>query len=236
MGFGLDLLYAKAELDQNVDATNLIYVFDPNQGIVPLFNGDITVRNVAHDWGVGWHAGLLWKPTTTTDVGVSYHSRINMDLRGDRTIGLQNALNPLSGGAAAAIGLVDSSVDAPLTLPDYETLSIKQYIFPWWDIVGDITHVQWSELKNITLNFGPNLPNAVSVLNYRNTWRIALGQEFQVNSWWKLRMGVAFDETPINSQFIDARLPDGNRIWLLLVQTLSLIIGWIWIFLMLISS
>lgn len=215
IGFGLDIMYAKATLDQGVDAQHLFYGFDPVNGVVPLFNGDLFVENKASGWVPGWHMGLFWQATPRTDVGFAYHSQMRAALEGNRRIiGLENALYPGAEAVPAVVaGLANSSVQAPLTLPDYGTISIKQKLNPWWDVLADISYVHWSVLKNITLNYGPQYQNVTATLDYRDTWRVSLGQEFKVQPRWKIRMGVAYDQTPTVDTHRDARLADGDRIW-----------------------
>ena len=50
--------------------------------------------------------------------------------------------------------------------------------------------------------------------NWRNTWRVALGGVYKVNDSWKLKLGTAFDQSPVSSTYRTARLPDNDRLWL----------------------
>jgi long-chain fatty acid transport protein len=50
--------------------------------------------------------------------------------------------------------------------------------------------------------------------NWDDTWRFSLGASYHVNEQWKLRGGVAFDQTPVPDQFRTARIPDQDRTWL----------------------
>lgn len=220
-GFGVDVLFANVTLNQAVDAASI------TGGVL---TNDVIVENKARDTGVGWNAGTFWKATPSTDVGLAYHSKIRLDLSGDSTIiGLPS--DYFSQAVAASDGLHDAYVNGTITLPDYATFSIKQQIQPWWDVLMDLSYTDWSVIKNITLNFSGdrtgnnypiNLPASTQVVNYKNTWRISLGQEFQINPIWKLRMGVAFDESPVRTLYRDAREPDNDRYWLSLGSNIKL--------------
>lgn len=212
VGFGVDLLRTNATLDQAVDANSITSGFVPH---------DLIVENKAKDWGLGWNMGLLWKATSTTEIGFGYHSKINLDLKGDSTIiGLPNnlAIQNLLG----FYGLHDAFVEAPLTLPDYATISIKQSLKPWWNVMADFSYTHWSTINKILLNFtgnrsninNPNnLPPSITTVDYRNTWRFAVGEEFVVTPNWRVRMGLAYDQSPVRDENRDARLPDTNRYW-----------------------
>jgi long-chain fatty acid transport protein len=51
------------------------------------------------------------------------------------------------------------------------------------------------------------------LLEWDDTWKIAVGTSYRYNEQWKARFGVAFDQTPVTSH-PTARLPDSDRWWL----------------------
>ena len=50
--------------------------------------------------------------------------------------------------------------------------------------------------------------------NWTNTMRYSVGASYQCNDAWKVKMGLAYDESPVPQQYRTARLPDNNRLWL----------------------
>jgi long-chain fatty acid transport protein len=48
---------------------------------------------------------------------------------------------------------------------------------------------------------------------WEDTWRYALGATYQVSNEWKVRGGVAFDESPVPDSTRTTRLPDAERKW-----------------------
>ena len=209
-GLGFDIQYMKGRLDQVVDTQSL------TDGIVP---NDTAIVNKFHDWGVGWNAGLYFKVTKTTNIGIAFRSRINHSLKGNsRAYGVQNTL--LSKTVAGRWGVQNNNLlIINTTLPSYATLSISQQITPRWTIMGDASWVDWSVLRKLELQFfkpstGTRTPNQVTVLDYRNTYRLAIGQTFKLTPKFTLRMGFAFDQTPVRQRYSTARLPDTDRYWL----------------------
>ncbi|MGZ8269331.1 MAG: OmpP1/FadL family transporter, partial [Burkholderiales bacterium] len=48
---------------------------------------------------------------------------------------------------------------------------------------------------------------------WKDTWRYSAGANYRINDRMKLRMGVAYDETPTNDETRTPRLPDQDRTW-----------------------
>lgn len=49
---------------------------------------------------------------------------------------------------------------------------------------------------------------------FRNTWRVGLGATYKCDDAWKLKYGIAYDQTPVKGE--DTRLvsmPDNDRVW-----------------------
>lgn len=49
----------------------------------------------------------------------------------------------------------------------------------------------------------------------KDAWRVALGANYMLNDAWKLKFGVAYDQTPVKAA--SSRLtamPDNDRVWL----------------------
>ena len=50
---------------------------------------------------------------------------------------------------------------------------------------------------------------------FDDTWRVALGANYQLNPAVKLKFGVAYDQTPVpDKEHRLVSLPDNDRIWL----------------------
>jgi long-chain fatty acid transport protein len=57
---------------------------------------------------------------------------------------------------------------------------------------------------------------SVTPERWEDTWRYALGATYQLTEQFKLRGGVAYDETNVPDSTRTARLPDSDRTWLAL--------------------
>lgn len=215
IGGGVDVQRFEAELNQAVDFASL-----------SMFNqGDVYLRNKAHDWSVGWNLGLFFQVSPQARLGLAYRSGISHTLKGDSRV-CNVPSNFIGELQAQAFGLRDSDISAKVQLPDMLTLSFLYDITPDWTTMADIQYVRWSRLKSITLNFFGNPTNlnpatnhldpTTLVLDYKDTVRAALGQEYKANKHVKLRAGIAYDQTPARGAAQLIRLPDGDRYWLAL--------------------
>ncbi len=220
IGGGLIGNYTSANLSQIVDGQGILQF--PSFLAQP---GDVISDNKANGWALGWDAGVEFKPTDATALGLAYHSQINQSsLQGNEKLS-SSSLYSLQQLFTLA-GIQNASLSSSLTLPGYATLSASHEMTSKWTVMSDIEYINWSALKSITLNYVGNCPNSSAMpsqtilFNYRDTWRFAVGQSYQIRPDLLLRMGLAYDETPITSDTLrNARLPDNNRYWVTMGAT-----------------
>jgi long-chain fatty acid transport protein len=164
--------------------------------------GGFTLK--ASDGSWGWNLGALFQPAESVRVGVAYRSAIGHKLEGDATFTILGALN---GGVAADI-----------KMPAAVSLSASGAVNSQWDLMGDITWTRWSDFKqlNVVRTTGATTGALLTFLpfNWRDTTRYSIGANYKPNSTWKIRFGVALDETPTNDVDRTPRLPDQDRTWL----------------------
>ena len=152
----------------------------------------------------GWNVGALFSLGDDMRVGVSYRSKIDHTLDGDATL-----VTPL--------GVSKPRVSADVTLPDSFSLSVFQRFNEKWDIMGDITWTGWSSFDKLEVRTanGTVLPPTTTE-NWDDSWRFSLGLNYRFNEQWKLRTGVAYDQSPVSDRYRTARIPDNDRIWVAL--------------------
>ncbi len=129
-------------------------------------------------------------------------------------------LGPLAPiGAAVSAGvnaqLASGGITSSIELPSISNLSIFSRINPQWDLMADVQFTQWStiqELKFVRTGPGATLPPTPE--NFKDSWRYSIGANYYLNDQWKLRGGLAYDETPVQNAERTPRLPDESRMWL----------------------
>ncbi len=159
----------------------------------------------------GWNVGALFTLSPTTKVGVSYRSSIKHDLKGDLSVS-----GPAAGASAA---LTTGAAKADVELPETFILSVTQHLNEKWEMLGDVSWTGWSSIPKVDIVRTAGALNGVTVqtldTKFRDTWRFALGANYRLNEQVKLKFGVAYDQTPVQSdQHRLVSLPDSNRTWL----------------------
>lgn len=159
----------------------------------------------------GWNVGALFTLSPTTKVGVSYRSSIKHDLKGDLSVS-----GPAAGASAA---LTTGAAKADVELPETFILSVAQTLNDKWEMLGDVSWTGWSSIPKVDIVRTSGALNGVTVqtldTKFRDTWRFALGTNYRLNEQVKLKFGIAYDQSPVQSdQHRLVSLPDSNRTWL----------------------
>ena len=146
----------------------------------------------------GWNAGALFKVSPSTKVGVSYRSAIRYSMSGNFR------------------GAANANAKAELKVPDTFIMSVTQKLSDRWEMLGDVSRTGWSVIPKVDILYAANGSLAQTLdTDYRNTWRVALGANYQYNESLKLKYGVAYDQTPVKAAETRlASLPDTNRVWI----------------------
>lgn len=178
-----------------------------------------TVKMKLHDDAWGWNAGALFTLSPATRLGVSYRSAIKYETTGDISISSNGtaAANATTNGLVAAGRASD--VKASIKLPDTFILSLTHKASDQWELLGDVSWTGWSSIPKVDIIrssgvlTGRNAQTLDTV--FRDTWRFAVGANYKLNDAWKLKMGLAYDQTPVKGpEHRLVSLPDNNRTWL----------------------
>lgn len=154
----------------------------------------------AEDDAWGWNAGALFQVSPSTRVGVSYRSAIKYKLEGD----IGTAVPGRSG-----------NVNADLKLPDTFIVSVAQTLNDRWEMLGDLSWTGWAKIPKLDIMYTTGALAQTLDTDFRNTWRVAFGGNYQYSDAWKLKFGIAYDQAPVkNAERRLTSLPDNNRIWL----------------------
>jgi len=187
VSFGFGLNY------QSIDAefTNVI-----NLGGAAEANADIKAKDTS---GWGYNFGAMFQLTPDTRLGVSYRSSIKYHLTGTATF---------------SAGVPSGNVSIDIKMPDSESIALQHRLNPGWTLLADVTRTGWSKIKELAIVRDTGAPLSSTPENFKNTWRVGVGAVHRYDDAWSIKMGVAYDQTPVNDTDRTARLPDNNRLWL----------------------
>lgn len=148
----------------------------------------------------GWNIGALFSLSEATKLGVSYRSKIKQEMTGHLNIK----------------GVTRLRTKADLELPDTAILSLAHKLDDRWELLGDLSWTGWSSLPKVDI-----IDKATKVrlqrldTRFEDSWRLALGANYQLNPAFKLKFGVAYDQTPVpDKEHRLVSLPDSDRLWL----------------------
>lgn len=166
----------------------------------PLANNNVSVKG--DDAALGYNSGVLWQLNPQTRLALTYRSQLKFRLEGE----LNSNLTPA----------VDNQVHARLTTPAQSSLAMAHQLNDKVELLADLTWTGWSVIKSLNVidNTSGNTLTSLSY-NFQDTWRVGLGANYQYNDRWKLRVGTAWDQSPVKSAADRTMtLPDSDRIWL----------------------
>lgn len=156
-------------------------------------------------WAVGYNLGAMYQLSPSTRLGVSYRSKLEFDLTGK--------YHPEVNVAAA--GFTDQDIRAVLKTPDTLSFAVSQKLSDKWEMLGDVSWTGWKLLNTLDLKTEGGSTLASLSYNFKDTYRVGLGANYQHNDQWKFRFGVAYDQSPVRAApDRTMTLPDSDRIWL----------------------
>jgi long-chain fatty acid transport protein len=167
-------------------------------------------------WSWGWNVGAALEIGDRGSLAATYRSAIRHDIAGDVTFAGAPTFattGPLSGlGTALNARFADGSVTAQIELPD--TLSVAAaYEGEKVELLADWTWTGWSTIQTLTIARSSGSVLSQVPLNFEDTWRAGLGFNYRLQDAWTLRLGTAYDRTPVQDAYRTPRLPDQDRIW-----------------------
>jgi long-chain fatty acid transport protein len=193
VGFGLSY--------QRIDAELTNKVLNPT-AIEPL----ATVKASDNSWG--YNLGAMFQLAPETRLGVSYRSSIKYHLKG--TV----AFTDTAGLPAPILAAIpDGDVSADIKMPDLASVALQHKLDPRWTLLADVSRTGWSKIKDLTIVRDSGTTLSTTPENFKDTWRVGVGAIYRYDDAWSMKMGLAFDQTPVNDTDRTARLPDNNRLW-----------------------
>ncbi|HXM82001.1 MAG TPA: outer membrane protein transport protein [Burkholderiales bacterium] len=181
----------------------------------PGVEGQNTTSVDGDAWG--FNIGTLFNVTPATRVGIAYRSSLSYKLDGNTSF--SNVPAVFAGIPALAAGTSSGNVKLDLKTPDSLSFSLAHTLNERLDLLGDLTWWHWSKIKQLPLvrSSGAASGATLSTLtfNFDDTWRASIGANYKLNGPWTLKLGAAYDQTPVpNPESRTVRLPDADRYWL----------------------
>jgi long-chain fatty acid transport protein len=232
VGVGLDYQYIKATFTSNINYSAALLQAAGQAGLPPPTQGAIAAVTPGldsfasidgDDYAWGWNIGALFELDKNTRIGAAYRSGFKYNISG--TVNFTNptlpsnippTLAPVVGALSAAVNanLANSGITADIKLPSISNVSIFSRLNNQWDVMADVQFTNWSTLSQLQFVRTTGAILQTTPENFRNTWRGSVGANYRYSDTTMFRMGVAYDQSPVNTTDRTPRLPDNNRTWL----------------------
>ncbi|MBQ4439978.1 MAG: outer membrane protein transport protein [Kiritimatiellae bacterium] len=163
------------------------------------------------DINAGWLVANNFKITDKLKLGVMYRSRINHVIKGDFNV---------NGGIYSPLGLAvpmyaHSPAKAKLTLPQSLTVGLNYDITDDWRVGVTAMAIGWRSVDKINFKIPAVVAGQkagyVQKLNWKDTFRLGFGTEYDINDWLTARCGYTYDQDPTTEKYGTTMLPSGDR-------------------------
>lgn len=213
LGAGISAQYARVELSRAIDFGSVcvgrlgLATCAPLGFLPQARDGRVTLEGT--NWAYGFNLGVLFAPSDTMRFGLAYRSKIRHDVSGGRARFDKPAGLPAPLAAATAFSDTDAAAD--IDLPESLNFSAYADLDPRWSVMGDINWTRWSRFNELRVRFANGAPDSVIREDWRNSVRVGIGVNYRYSGAWKLRGGIAYEQTPVRDELRTANIPDADR-------------------------
>ena len=143
--------------------------------------------------------GALFTPAPDTRIGLSYRSSIGYQLSGTVQV--------------AGVAGFPTIGTANIRLPATTSLALAQKLSDRWQFLGDFTYTQWSSIKAVPLVLASGAVPDTFNFQFRDSWRVGAGANYKWSQDVALKLGLAYEISPVTDQYRTTALPDNDRVW-----------------------
>jgi long-chain fatty acid transport protein len=186
VGLGIPVMYTDLELKVAVPNLN-----DPTatEGSAKIDGDDVVA---------GINVSALYEPTDRTRIGFFYQSKLEADYSGDFKLSVPDA-------NAVSVG-----VDTDLTFADIARIAITQEVTGRLRLHATLGWEGWSELDSV--NLSTQSGGVVLPKKWDDTYKIAVGFDYDLNQRWRIQGGLAYDTDPVDNDDRTADMPIDRQI------------------------
>ncbi|TVT34267.1 OmpP1/FadL family transporter [Marinobacter vinifirmus] len=181
------------------------------------------------DIAINFRVGFLYELSEATQFGLTAQTGTEFELEGDLEIsqfpgellGIPGVTGPQT---------LTEKAEVPLAIPESLTVGVRHQLNPEFTLLAGATYSRWSRFEELDVYSAEGGAGQVSQViqpaagdpithvteKWNNTWQFNLGGIWQANEAWAFKAGYAFDESPVNENFVTARIPSEDRHWLTL--------------------
>lgn len=158
--------------------------------------------------GFGFNVGIYFKPTKQFSLGLTYRSRINMNLPdGKAEFVVPASLEP---------NFPNGKFTGSLPLPSVATLGLAYQPCSAFTVVVDINRVGWKVYDTLAFDYQTNTSSLMDTKSprlYKSIFAFRGGLEFKPTKIIAIRAGGGYGFSPVQAGYVTPETPDGPRIY-----------------------
>lgn len=159
--------------------------------------------------GIGFSLGLYLKASEELSLGLSYRSRVNLNIAdGEARFEVPTSLDA---------SFPDTRFSSSIKLPDVITIGLGYQPQDRFTLAVDLVFTGWSAYDTLAFDYVENtreLEDVITEPEYKNTVTFRMGGEYSTTERSRVRAGLFYDTSPALDGFVSPELPDANRIGL----------------------
>ena len=197
-GAGLNLVYAKAELNRRA---GVLAAVPPLSGVPGIGKDTIVSHLKGDDWGYGWNVGTMYEVNENNRFALTYRSQVDLKFKGDYQ-GTSSGFQTVSG-------------ELPLDLPAQAEFAGYHRLNQQFAVHYSVNWTDWSAFQELkaTSNSCAGGICLQKDEKFKDSARYAIGGTWYVNPSWEARIGFAYDNSPIEPEYRSLSIPDSDRVW-----------------------
>ncbi|MDO6548782.1 outer membrane protein transport protein [Pseudoalteromonas carrageenovora] len=196
-GIGLNAIYADATIVRHAGSG------------LPFAASTEVVNLEGDDTGYALNVGLMYQLDDNSRFGFNYRTETDITFEGD----FSSALPTEFGGTSGV--KYPGSVD--ITLPAIAEFSGSHQLDDKLGLHYSVLWTGWSSFESLEAQVTAPTGDKFSAFNkdesFSDSYRFAVGSDYQYNENLLLRAGVAFDESPVSQDHLSISIPDTDRFW-----------------------
>ncbi len=197
-GIGLRATYVMFDTQGAVDNSPL--------GILDRPDGTLSYKD--SDWGLGASLGLIYQPQAGTRIGLSYTSEVAIEFSDALKL---EGLDPGITHLLTNRGIIGADTRIKMHMPQTLTLSLYQQIDSQWALLASANWQDWSRFGQVGVQLDSGNPVSASLdANYRDTWHLSIGTQYQATPRLLWNAGLAYDSSPVSDSNRTLSMPLGK--------------------------
>ncbi|HLD66007.1 MAG TPA: OmpP1/FadL family transporter [Pseudomonas sp.] len=197
-GLGLRAIYAAFDTQLAVDNSPLDILDRPD--------GKLSYQD--SDWGYGANLGVIYQPQAGTRIGLSYTSEIEIEFEDGLDL---EGLDPGVTTLLSNRGILGADTQIKMHMPQTLTLSLYHALDSQWALLASANWQDWSRFGQVGVQLDTGNPVSASLdANYRDTWHLSLGSQYQASPRLLWNLGLAYDSSPVSDEDRTLSMPMGE--------------------------